>query len=74
MKSVKDIENAIREKSAEMQAAVVELTKENEKAAKEMGKGIEELQKGIEDKEKEMKGKVEKIQECQEEFTKAFYG
>ena len=50
MESVKDIDDALREKSVEMQAAITELTKENEKAVREMEKGVEELQGWIEDK------------------------
>jgi len=74
MESVKDIHDALRERSTEVQTAVAELTEENEKAIREMEKGVEELQEWLEDKQKVMKGGVEKMRECQERFIKAFHG
>ncbi|MBU4266182.1 MAG: hypothetical protein L6243_02730 [Candidatus Altiarchaeales archaeon] len=74
MDSVKDIDDALREKSAEMHAAITELTEENEKAIREMEKSVEELQEWIEDKQKVMKRGVGKMRKCQDRFTKAFHG
>ena len=74
MESAENIHDALRERSTEVEAAVAELTRENEKAIREMEKGVEELQEWIEDKQKVMQRSVGKMRKCQDRFTKAFHG